>query len=193
MNAWLSWRVQYNRLSKDLSLLFSVRTNDLPLENEEPAVGRKLYIYTLQPELQVLTCYNVRLMYWPGALLLNPPHATKRQRGSKYILIDFVEAAKIIEDWVGIVPCSQLFRYFVVWLDGSSVSGLLFLLQLSHMRIEDVNVGYYAWTLAAFERTSMIFFPNMKELCSKKPLCSEYIIHNLVDLCQSVSPVLDKG
>ncbi len=49
-------------------------------------------------------------MYWPGALLLNPHHTPKSQRESKYILIDFVEAAKAIEDWVGIMPRSQVLR-----------------------------------------------------------------------------------
>ncbi len=34
-------------------------------------------MYILQPKLQVMTCCNVRLMYYPGTPILNPPHIQK--------------------------------------------------------------------------------------------------------------------
>ncbi len=39
-----------------------------------------------------------------------PEGALEEWREPKYTVIDFVEAAKPMENWVGIAPCSRLFR-----------------------------------------------------------------------------------
>ncbi len=64
-----------NRLLKVSTLLFSVRANKLPLENELPTLSRKLYMNILQPKLHVIICCNVRLIYYPGTPHFQPtPH-----------------------------------------------------------------------------------------------------------------------
>ncbi len=65
-------------LSLVSTLLFSVRANELPLKNEVPTLSWKLYMHILQPKLQVIICCNVRLIYYPGTSILNPPHTSKK-------------------------------------------------------------------------------------------------------------------
>ncbi len=56
--------------------------------------------------------YNENFYYFPeGALevfLYLPVPRVKRE--PKYTLIEFVEAAKAMENWVGIEPCSRLLK-----------------------------------------------------------------------------------
>ncbi len=63
-----------NRLSWVSTLLFSVRSNELRLENEVPTLSWKLYMNILQPKIQVIIICNVRLIYYPGTPILNPLH-----------------------------------------------------------------------------------------------------------------------
>ncbi len=56
--------------------------------------------------------YNANFHYFPeGALEVCPYlHVSRVKREPTYTLIDFVEAAKAMENWVGNEPCSQLLR-----------------------------------------------------------------------------------
>ncbi len=57
---------------------FFLRANGLPLENEVPELSWKLYMYILQPKLQIMVCCNVRLMHYPWYPHSQPtPHAKK--------------------------------------------------------------------------------------------------------------------
>ncbi len=59
-------------------LLFSVRSNELRLEDEVPTLSWKFYMNILQPKLRVISCCNLRLMYYPATPILNPPHTPKK-------------------------------------------------------------------------------------------------------------------
>ncbi len=68
-------------------MLFSVRANELRLENEVPTLSWKLYMNILQPKLQVIIfvffinfCCNLRLIYYPATPILNPPHTPKKDK-----------------------------------------------------------------------------------------------------------------
>ncbi len=56
--------------------------------------------------------YNENFHCFPeGSLEVCPYlHVPKVKREPKYTLIEFVEAAKTMEDWVGIEPCSRLLK-----------------------------------------------------------------------------------
>ncbi len=56
--------------------------------------------------------YNENFHYFPeGALeVCHYLHLSRVKREPKYTLIDFVEAATAIENWVGIEPCSRLLK-----------------------------------------------------------------------------------
>ncbi len=56
--------------------------------------------------------YNENFHYYPeGALQMCPYlHVPRVKREPKYTLIEFVEAAKAMEDWVGIEACSRLLK-----------------------------------------------------------------------------------
>ncbi len=56
--------------------------------------------------------YNENFYYVPeGALEVCPYlHVPRVKREPKYTLIEFVEAAKAMENWVGIEPCSRLLK-----------------------------------------------------------------------------------
>ncbi len=76
-----------NRLSQVSTLLFSVRANELNLENEVSTLNWKLYMKILQPNLQVILfvffvniCCNLRLIYYPATPILNPPHTPKKDK-----------------------------------------------------------------------------------------------------------------
>ncbi len=51
-----------------------LRVNDLSLENKEPALSWKFYMYILQTKLQIVICCNMRLMNYPVTPILSPPH-----------------------------------------------------------------------------------------------------------------------
>ncbi len=52
-----------------------------------------------------------RFLYNEGALEVCPyPHVPRVKQETKYTLIDFVETAKAMENWVGIEPCSRLLK-----------------------------------------------------------------------------------
>ncbi len=44
------------------ALLFSVRANELRLENEVPTLSWKVFMNILQPKLKVIICCNLRLI-----------------------------------------------------------------------------------------------------------------------------------
>ncbi len=56
--------------------------------------------------------YTENLYYFPdGALEVCPYlHVPRVKREPKYTLIEFVEAAKTMENWAGIEPCSRLLK-----------------------------------------------------------------------------------
>ncbi len=60
--------------------------------------------------------YNESFHYFPEDALevWHYLHVPRVKREPKYTLIDFVEAAKALRNWVGIGPCSQLLRWYVV-------------------------------------------------------------------------------
>ncbi len=53
--------------------------------------------------------YNETFQYFPEGVLevCHYLHVPRVKRGPKYALIDFVEAAKAMENWVGVEPCSR--------------------------------------------------------------------------------------
>ncbi len=111
--------------------------------------------------------YNENFHCFPEwALEVCPyPHVPRVKRESKYTLTDFVEAAKAMENWVGIEPCSGCLDNR--WLDSMA---LPLADSCSNIQLEEVNIGQCVWTLVYFERTSMTFFPNDAKLCGKNCL-----------------------
>ncbi len=55
-------------------------------------------------------------------------------------LINFVEAAQAMKNWIDIEPNPPRLRYKVAWLNGSAANELLFKLQLPHMALENDNM-----------------------------------------------------
>ncbi len=62
------------------TLLFSLRANELRLENEVPTLSWKLYMNLLQPKLKVIIYCNLRLIYHPATPILNPLHTPKKDK-----------------------------------------------------------------------------------------------------------------
>ncbi len=54
--------------------------------------------------------YNANFHYVPEGALEMCPYLHVPRVKPKYTLIEFVEAAKAMENWVGIEPCSRLFK-----------------------------------------------------------------------------------
>ncbi len=61
-------------------MLFSVKAEELPLENEVPTLSWKLYMNILQPKLKVIICCNLRLFYHPATPIINPLHTPKKDK-----------------------------------------------------------------------------------------------------------------
>ncbi len=55
-------------------------------------------------------------------------------------LINFVEPAQAMANWIDIEPNPPRLRYKVPWLNGSAVDELLFKLQVPHMQLENDNM-----------------------------------------------------
>ncbi len=54
--------------------------------------------------------YNENFHYFPEGALEMCPYLHVPRVKPKYTLIEFVEAAKAMEDWVGIEACSRLLK-----------------------------------------------------------------------------------
>ncbi len=80
-------RDMHFRVSYVLLLLFFVRANGIPLENEVPTLSWKLYMNILQTKLQVINCRNIRPIYCPGTPILNPLHTPKKNNNKVESLI----------------------------------------------------------------------------------------------------------